>query len=417
MRLAAAVVLLTLAAPAAAQADWGRPTPLAAGSQDSYAMGVAADARDHPSALVATGRTGAWSLRLGARRIAESRSFFESAGLFAGRGDDLVAGWLQIINGSRLPVVATGPGLANRQVLAPGPRSTQVIRLAANRGGDAGVAFWRYDGQAYSVYAAYRRGGERFGPAQLLAKGFVSDPAVAIDADGNAVVAWSDRGGVRVAERAAGAGAFGAPATVPSPERPDEPGVAIEVGHVAVSWVVGAISGPRRVLVAERASAGATFGAPAAVNAADVRIPHWIVPRVSVAGGQVLVAWVQGAMHTTTHDVAALAVRSGSGGWQAPILRGVKGPEHISSVQLLARAAGRPPILQMTAQRRGRFRLLTATLRSDLTLAPSRTLAVGGNAGYSPWLAQGRRHAWLAAERVTGSSRHPRIQALLFRSS
>jgi hypothetical protein len=413
MRFVAALALMMLLIPAAAHASWSGATPLAPATRDSYALGVAADLRDRPSALMAVRTSSGWSLRLGARQIAASRNGIEGAGLFAGRGNDLVAGWLQIIGGLRRPVVATGPRLADRQMLATGPRSTQVLRLAANRNGDAVAAFWRYDGQAYAVYASYRPAGGRFQAAQLLGRGRVSNPAIAIDASGAAAVAWADPSGGHVAERAPGAAAFGAAANVPSPTRPSsDPGVGIEGGHIVVSWLVGSIFSTRQVLVAERQAAGAAFGAPVAVGAADVRIPHWITPSVSVYGGQALVAWVQGVLHTTSRDRAALAVRSGDGPWQAPILRGVSAPSHVYWVQLLGGAPGRPPILAMTTSRASRFHLLTATLRGNGTLAPSRSVATG-DTGFSPWLAQGRLRAWLAADRVAGD----RHQALLFHST
>jgi hypothetical protein len=424
MRSLAGLVLLALAVPASAQADWGAPISLSPAARDTYTLGVAADSRDRPAVLLATRMTrGGWSVglrtgdmrgRLGARvQITTSRNGVEGAGLFAGRNGDLVAGWLQIINGTRRPVVATGPGLVNRQVLAPGPRSTQVLRMAANRRGDAVAAFWRYSGQVYSIYAAYRPAGARFGAPQLIATGRVSNPAVSIDEDGNAVVAWTEPTAARVAERAAGSDAFAAPVAVPSPPRPNsEAAVAIEGGHVAVSWIVGTISAPRTVLVAERPTATAAFAAPVSVNGSGARIPHWINPSISLVDGQLLVAWVQGVPHTVTHDRAALAIRSGASPWRAPVLRGVAAPGHVYRVGLLARAAGRPPILAMTTSRAFHLRLLTASVRSDATLGPSRSLATGGDAGFAPWLAQGARDAWLATERALGS----RHQALLFRS-
>jgi hypothetical protein len=428
VRLLPAILILLLAAPTVARADWGPARPLSPADGNSYVAGLAVDGRERPAVLLETRRSRGWSLglrrtdrsgRLGAPvQVAATRNGVEGAGLFAGRGSDLVAGWLEIVNGSRRPVVATGPRLADRQVLAPGPRSTQFMRMAADRRGDAVVAFWRYDAQVYSIYASYRPAGGGFEAPQLLATGNVSNPVVAIDQHGAAAVAWTDRAGAHVAARSAGAGAFDPAVTVPGGRRPaSEPGVAIEGGRVVVSWIVGAISGPRIVLAAERPSATAPFAAPAAVSADNVRIPHWINPRVSLVGGQALVAWVQGVPHTSTHDRAALAIRTGGGAWQPPILRSVRAPAHVSAVNLLARAPGRPPIVAMTVSRAFRYRLLTASLRADGTLGPSRPLATGGPAGYTPWLAQGAHHAWLATERTLGTGRHMHLQALLFRSS
>jgi hypothetical protein len=117
-------------------------------------MGLAVDTDDRPAVLLSDYRLR--RARLTLRRtdklgrpgrsvtVARSINSIGGEGLFAGRGGDLVAGWLEIVNGSRRPVVATGPRLADRQMLAPGPRSTQFMDIVANRRGDAVVAFWRY---------------------------------------------------------------------------------------------------------------------------------------------------------------------------------------------------------------------------------------------------------------------------------
>jgi hypothetical protein len=428
MRLLPVVVILLLVAPTVASADWGPPRTLSSAGGETIVAGLAA-AADRPAVLLETRVRDGWSLRLrttGASgrlgapvQVAATKSSVDGAGLFAGSRSDLVAGWLEIVNGSRRPVVATGPRLADRQVLAPGPRSTQVMRMAANRRGDAVVAFWRYAGTVVqSIYAAYRPARGRFGAPQQLATGRVSNPAVAVDQAGAAAVAWTDdRAGVQVAERRAGASAFGAAVAVSDPRRPTtEPGVAIEGGRVVAAWIVGGVGEPRTVLASDRPTATAPFEAPAAVSA-PTKLPHALYPHVSLVDGQALVAWVQGLPHTVTQDRAALVLRSGDGVWRPPVVSSVRAPSHVASVSLLARTPGRPPILAMAVSRAFRYRLLTATLRADGTLGPSRPLATGGPAGFTPWLAQGARHAWLATERLLGTGRHMQIQALLFRSS
>jgi hypothetical protein len=428
MRLVSVSLILLLVSAAVARADWGAPQTLSSAGAETIVAGLAA-AADRPALLLETRVRDGWSLRLrttGASgrlgapiEVAATKSSVEGAGLFAGSGSDLVAGWLEIVKGSRRPVVATGPRLADRQVLAPGPRSTQVMRMAANRRGDAVVTFWRYAGTVVqSIHAAYRLAGGRFGAAQLLATGRVSNPAVAIDQAGSAAVAWTDdRAGVQVAERRAGASAFGPAVAVSDPRVPTtEPGVAIEGGRVVAAWIVGGVGQPRTVLASERPTVTAPFEAPAAVSA-PTKVPHALHPQVSLVDGQALVAWVQGLPHTVTQDRAALALRSGDGAWRPPVVRSVRAPAHVALVSLLARAPGRPPIVAMTFSRAFRYRLLTASLRADGTLGPSRPLATGGPAGYTPWLAQGAHHAWLATERVLGTGRHTHIQALLFRSS
>lgn len=416
LRLPAALVLLLLAAPAA-HAAWGPPIPLSAPAKYSSVLGLAVSSGDRPSVLFKNGY-GPLTLRRTGRNgrlgkpvtLVTSRHFIDGGGLFAGRGEDLVGGWLEIVNGSRRPVVATGPRLADRQVLAPGPRSTQFIDLAANRRGDAVVAFWRYTTELqYTVHAAYRRAGGRFGPAQLLATGVVGDPAAAIDEHGAAAVSWTEKPGVSVAERPAGAAAFGAPVNIPAAEQANgDVGVAIENGRVLVSWAIEPSRGPNAVLVAERASAGEPFAAPVPISVPGITAPRQTIA-VSLRSGRALVAWTQ---RRAGINRAALAIKPPGGEWQAPIVRaaGVT----IRRVGLLGSAGARPPLLWMTTDHRG---LQTGTIRDDGTLAPSRRLDVGHGPAAFPYLAQGRSRSWVEVSRYLGTTRNPRSQPVLFGST
>jgi hypothetical protein len=282
--------------------------------------------------------------------------------------------------------------------------------IAANRRGDAVVAFWRYaPANQYSIFAAYRRAGGRFGAAQQLATGLVGDPAVAIDERGAAVVSWSESAGVSVAERPTAAATFSAPIAIASPARPNGgAGVAIENGRVIVSWALVPRSGPNAVLVAERPAAAQPFAAPVPVSVPGITGPRQ-APVVVLSAGRALVAWTQ---RTAGVDRASLAIRPKGGTWQAPIVRGAGAT--VRRVGLLGPAGARPPLLSMVTDRRG---LQTATIRDDGTLAPSRRLDLGRGGGWFPVLAQGETHSWLATNRNLGSSRKPRFQAVLFGST
>jgi hypothetical protein len=421
MRLSSilAAVLLSLVAAPAAQAGWSRPTPLGPAGQQSAVVGLAANSRDRPAVLLTGGRTGHAVLSL--RRtdahgrlgkpltVATSKNFIEGEGLFAGRGDDLVAGWLQLINGSRRPVVATGPTLADRQVLAPGPRSTQIMDLAGNRRGDAVVAFWRYSGQQYSIYAAYRPAGERFGAAQLLVTGFVGDPAVAIGADGEAVVSWTEGTGVFVASRAAGGSAFDAAVDVaPATRANGDAGVAIDGGRTLVSWVTAPRLGPNSVLVAQRTTPTAPFTTPVAVSVAGITAPRQ-APEVVIARGRAIAAWTQRVDHV---DSAAIAIDpSPDDAWQAPIVRGLGAS--VRRVGLLAAVGNRPPLLTMSTESRG---VQTATIRDRGDLAASRRPDSGAR-GTNTYVAQGGARTWLATSRIVGPDSRPVVEGLLFGST
>lgn len=419
LRLSAALALWLLAAPAA-HAAWSPPVPLADPARYASASGLAVSSGDRAAVLLNHRRVQGSELTL--RRIdrrgrpgkpvtvARSNNFIAGEGLFSGPGSDLVAGWLEIVNGSRRPVVATGPRLADLQLLAAGPRSTQIMDLAANRRGEAVVAFWRYSARnEYSIYAAHRSAGGRFEPAQLLVAGNVGDPAVAIDETGAAVVSWVDKLGLTVvADRPAAASAFRAPVTIASPSRPNgDVGVAIENGRVMVSWVTAPRSGPNVVLVTERRRAAEPFAAPMPISVPGITAPRQ-APEVSLGGGRAIVAWTQ---RTAGIDRAAFAILRSGGEWQAPVVLDVGAS--VVNVGLLGSTATRPPLLSMTTNYRG---LYTATIGDDGALAPVRRLGVG-RAGAFSFFAQGEEHTWVATTRNLGNLDKPTLQPVLFEST
>ena len=430
--LVAAVAAVSLLAPSLADAEWGPPRAVTGTGDDAYTLGVAANAQDRPSVLFQNRtRRGRWTLALrradGSGRLGRSTVVLrgshqvEGAGLFAGPGRDLVAGWLEIVNRSRRPVVATGSRLQHRQVLAPGPRSTQVLRMAANRRGDAIVAFWRYAGGTYpnfAIYASIRRAGGRFGTPQPVVTANVGNPAVAIDQRGNAVVAWTDRAGVHLAGRRAGAGSFDAPVLVAPADHPEgEVGVGIDGDHVVAAWTTEDLDGNRTMLVSER-TAGTSFRAPVALSSPAARIPHYPTPSVVVTGSRVLVAWVQGKPFTSADDAAALSVKRHDGSWSAPVLRGVRGPARVYFADLLGPAPGRPPVLGLTVSHGNALTAATTTVRPSDGLGRVLAPRTGRGGAFRPLMAQGRRHTWLATERIVGfRHRVPRKQVLLFRSN
>src|SRR3954453_16055538 len=150
-----------LAAPAGAQAaGWGSGAPVGPPGRYTSSQGLAIQTGDRPAVLTQTydrhaARRSALLLhRAGrpTRTVATSRTSFEGAGLAAGPHGELIAAWLEIVGGSRPPVVATGPTLGERQVRAPRPRPTQYLSVAAGARGDAVVAFWRYEGTQFAVW-------------------------------------------------------------------------------------------------------------------------------------------------------------------------------------------------------------------------------------------------------------------------
>jgi hypothetical protein len=300
--------------------------------------------------------------------------------------------------------VATGPTLADRQVLAPGPRSTQYLSFAADARGDAVVAFWRYEGTQFAVWASYRPAGGRFSAAQRLATGDLDNPHVAIEDDGSASVVFGDEHGVRVVDHAPAATAFTAPQALPGAGRPiSDAAVARSGGRTTIAWVGTATGGAPSVLVSDRLGAGAAFSAPVGLSAASVRLRRDPPPAVAFDGDRALVSWVEGTAGTSTHDQAALATSTAPGRWEPVQTRGVTAPTHVAVTRLTSGAHGRRALLVMTTQRGGQYRTLTASVRADGTLGPTRApAALARSSTYFAYAAQGVRHTYVLADHPLG---------------
>jgi hypothetical protein len=423
-RLPFALLLVLLGLPAVARADWTVPVPVTPVMDNGSLFGAAAPA-DVPAVLV-TRRVRAGHYVLELRRAVRARgplrapvtvassehSFFGANGtssLGGGpAGGDLSAAWLQLINGVRRPVVATGPQLADRQVLTgAGSRNTQVMAYASNRLGDAVVAFWRYAGKgatSYEVLASYRHAGQAFGTPQLVATGSPGFPVVTIGEGGGAAVGWSTPQGFAVAEhldRDEAAGGFAPSAVVPGSAGAGEALALAEGdnGRAVAAWTVR--GKPGGVLVSRRAPGSGAWGNPITLNTSGVAVRAALPPGLAVDRDQTEVAWTETTGAKPSHDVVRYAVGRGSA-WDAsatPIDPGLRG--RTVRAQLVAPALGRPALLVASAF--NVHRIATATVRPDGTLGPERTIMFPSAAPLFAWplAAQGSGSTWLAFERAT----------------
>jgi hypothetical protein len=436
----ALALLLAGGLPAAAAArGWSAPQPLTPRAQDNALAGLAVDDHDRTSVLLSHRsadhftlllRTTTAGTRLGpARTIETTRNGTYGGGLFAGAGRDLVAGFLEITGGARRPVVRTGPALEDRQVLSAGRRSAQAMAIAADRSGDAVVAFSQYAddvlvGAGARIWVAYRPAGGRFGPAQPVGAGTFTAPAAAIDRDGTATVAWADAGGVHVVQ--GGASGWG-PAQVVAGSAargtmPTSLGVSAGGGRVALAWLRDEGLGTRSVMAAQQATPGAAFGPAATLAAgADGTVRSTVLgsTAVTVDDDHAYVAWIQGTPHTRDHDSVRFAVGAPSGAWTGPVVREVPGPARPDALTLTPPLPGRPPLLGITTTiGRGRLAATTATVRFTGGLAPTRVVPGATAVDYGTRIAQGPHGAALAYVRRPGPrAGYHRGQVMLVRSA
>lgn len=154
---------------------------------------------------------------------------------------------------------------------APGMASGPTV--AMNAGGDAIVAWSRSDGANRIVQARMRPAGGAFGPTDdaISSPGEDADGATAaLDAAGGAIVAWSRSDGANERVQAASApagGSFGAPVDL-SPSGGDafSPALAIDpAGDAVVAWSTE--TGPDQIVQAARRPSGGGFALPVDVSA------------------------------------------------------------------------------------------------------------------------------------------------------
>ena len=190
--------------------------------------------------------------------------------------------------------------------------------VGADAAGNAVAVFDRPDHPNQWVQMAVRRDGGSFGPPVDLTPrdGLAGAAVVAVNPRGDAVVAWyAYHDGLitaRAVFRPAG-GSFGAPVDVSSPALVmSEPHVAIDAaGTAVVAWSRGTSSENQVVEVATR-SVGGSFAAPLVVSgpAGPVAIKD-----VATGGGTTTALWARGTYYEQDMRTAS---RDGAGAWTSP---------------------------------------------------------------------------------------------------
>jgi hypothetical protein len=202
----------------------------------------------------------------------------------------------------------------------PGARAYEP-QVAVDPAGDAVVAWMHWTGSAYSVQVATRPAG---GPWSAFAT--VSSPgapasnaSVAIDADGDAVVAYQQYTGkdlIEVRTHAAGASAWSGSTTVSDPGREaSEPEAAIDAAGDAVVLFLGADAAGHTIVQATAEQGfGGEWGAPIPLSPAgsDAETASLAMD----AAGDAFAVW----RHTGTASVEVQeSQRPAGGSWSSPL--------------------------------------------------------------------------------------------------
>jgi hypothetical protein len=221
VRLAALGVALVALGAAAAPAHAAWHVTTLTGSE-SFLRGV--DARPDRVPLILDERvshgTSTLELRVGAKaphRIAVARHTFGDVRVdHDDRGAPVVA-WDNITHSGGPRQLFVWSAAGGTQQLTSGTLSTGVQSLDVAGDGSAVVSGWNSGGL---VVARRAPGAGAFGPATTLAADVDLESSAAAGPGGRAVVAWSQQGQLQVAD-AEGAGNLGAPQAVTLPPAPD----------------------------------------------------------------------------------------------------------------------------------------------------------------------------------------------------
>lgn len=218
---------------------------------------------------------------------------------------------------------AGGPWSAATALSTPGGSATEP-QVAVNAAGDAVVTWQRLDSGNHPIAEAANRpaGGEWSGPQAISpAAQQASAPQVAIDAEGGAVAAWIQYDGMPVIDVAtlSLAGSWSAPELVSAPTVAAQSlDVSLDpAGDAIVAWDNAA--GSQAIEVTERSAGGGPWSAPEAISASEGEgflSPQF--PKLAQdENGDAVAVWPQYEIAASNY-VTLTATRPAGGAWSAP---------------------------------------------------------------------------------------------------
>jgi len=202
-------------------------------------------------------------------------------------------------NGNAIAVWSANEGLwANRYTLAsgwgtaeliPGNGSSRSPQIAIDGSGNAIVVWQQFDNTRYSYSVGTNRytAGSGWGAATVFETSSGVPPAIAMDANGNAIAVWQGSGGIRTNRYTAGSG-WGAATLISTGG--GSPQIAMDAnGNGIAVW--SQYDGTRHNIWANRYTAASGWGAAELIeinNVGDVRDP----PQITIDGmGNAIAVW------------------------------------------------------------------------------------------------------------------------------
>lgn len=327
----------TFAGPQAPAQQWGLPTPIAAPDfsviqldatvvMDRFGGAIAAWSQQSAGPQAAFQRAGgSWSTPT---KLSGPKSFALDTTVAVGADGTAVALWVDVIPGrygrTQMEASTLLPGAtswSSADVLSPIDKTLSQPQVAIDGRGNALVTWLHSDGTHLRVQAVERpAGGSWSAPVDLSSPSTnAGRPQLAIDALGHAVVAWrsSSSGGaphrIEVALRS-GDGRFTAPRTISAPANGVwGPQVAIDAfGRSAVVWEAGGA-----VLAATQSVRGGAFSSPLQLSAVGETSDSAALA-ADDAGNLVVAFRALLAPPIATHATRVVTRAAGATTWTAP---------------------------------------------------------------------------------------------------
>jgi hypothetical protein len=190
---------------------------------------------------------------------------------------------------------SAGGGLGPIQTLSDDEHNADVPQVAINDLGDALVVWRHFDGTHWQVQARTRFASGRLGKVRTLSSAAedAQAPHVALDAQGNALVAWQSLNGRIQASQGTLAGGFGAVETVSKGDpsfRAGSPVVALDgEGNGLIAWnrAVESLGGP--IVEARVRSAAGDYGRIQKLSSTRGNVPSVAMQ----ADGTAVVIWAR----------------------------------------------------------------------------------------------------------------------------
>jgi len=233
----------------------------------------------------------------------------------------LAAAFVALAIAAIAPAAEAAPGWSAPVELSVGTTNAYDAQVAVDPRGDATATWMQSATGGFTVQVATRPAGGAWSAPMTVSSPNVpaSEPSVAMDAEGDAIVAWKQYVGtdeIEAVTRAAGAASWGAAETLSNPLRESTAAqAAISPSGQAIVLFTGEDAvGNTRIQATAEQGFGGLWGAPIMLSAAGQDAEE---PSLAIDGaGEAIAAWRR---PNGNAQIIQSSARSTTGAWGAPI--------------------------------------------------------------------------------------------------